>query len=416
MALKGIYYKALNIWGKVKFHANENAGSLYDRLLQTLGVKDTSMVFSASPKPVLLFIGKEANFRVLKIAKWLHSTGRFRLVLALHHTSIFNHSNNPFFDEVIRYRNGVHLKRLAALSNAPVLYAFTSAPGYAEIAMKNFKGKKVFDAYDCLVVYYGLNPHLRWMKNEVPAEGACFRLADYVCARNLESAESMRMYGLPAPPNIVFSDYCDNDSFSLNQKGALTPDSEIHLVYSGGLYGRSARASSHGIENFDEVVEALTPNRIHWHLYPTPFAPLSYYHDFIEDAKRIEFLHIYPSVSQAKLGVELSRYHFGILPHFKDPSSSILPAKLKYGTSNKFFNFLEAGLPIIVSAEMTYMAWLVKRYNIGIVIERSDLKMLRNKIVAADYEALQRNVLQVRDKLGMKNNLPRLVRFFERMV
>ena len=45
----------------------------------------------------------------------------------------------------------------------------------------------------------------------------------------------------------------------------------------------------------------------------------------------------------------------------------------KYSLPNKFFEYLHAGLPIIVSSNMEYLADLVSRYNIGWVVDPENL-------------------------------------------
>ena len=415
MDIKKIYYKLLNLGNKIKFYLIEHSGNVLDVVILKLGFNDYSLRKENDAEKYLLFVGKEANFRILKFIKWLSYYKSYKIILVLHSASNKSTIDLSIVSSIVSFRNKSHLKNLLKNSNLKKMVAFTSSPIYAKIALEHFNGAKIFDPYDSFVVYYGLNPKQRWMKAEIPNEKICYQKAEWLLARNLEGAQSVKLYNLKRPPNIFFSDYCDNDNFYWNPKLAINTESKISLVYSGGLYGKSARASSHGIENFDELILALVPNKIHLHLYPNPTSPVSYYVDFIEEAKKNEYLHVHTSISQSQLGKALAEFTFGILPHFKDEDSQILDYKLKYGTSNKFFNFLEAGIPIIVSEEMTYMAWLVRRYEIGIVINRSDLKNLRQKIVAVDYLNIQNNVKTVREKLSMNKNLPRLLAFLERI-
>ena len=398
---------------KLLFYGREWILTFYDSILLVLGITDHSLLVASNPKTTILISGKDPNFRVLKYVKWLHKTGKYDFILAVHQSSKLFDVDTFIFSLIVKYRNAVHLQRLMQYCNADLAIAFTATPSYALPVLNQTKIPTIFDPYDCLVVYYGTEPHLSWMQKEVPIEGACFALTKNVLARNLEAKQSMLMHHVVPKPSILFSDYCDNDNLNNRTPVSITATSPISLVYSGGLYGKSARKSSHGIENFDDLVASLNPNQIDLHLYPNPTSPPEYYYDYAVQAQSLPLLHLHTSVSQKQLAEELSTYHFGILPHFKDPDSRILDYKLKYGTSNKFFNFLEAGIPIIVSDEMTYMAWMVQRYKIGIVISRHDLAHLRAVILKSDYAQLQKNVLEVRQKLSMKSNIDRLVRFID---
>jgi hypothetical protein len=85
--------------------------------------------------------------------------------------------------------------------------------------------------------------------------------------------------------------------------------------------------------------------------------------------------------------------------------------KLDMCTSNKFFNYLEAGIPIIVSDELKFMSWIVKRYQIGIVVKKEELNNLKNIIFEHDYNQMIENVIKVREKLSFQYNNKRLLLF-----
>ena len=65
--------------------------------------------------------------------------------------------------------------------------------------------------------------------------------------------------------NILFCDYCDNDYFVKTSEKNLN---EIHITYTGGIYGKHMMKSSHGIENLFAVefpsfpLNHLTPPRL----------------------------------------------------------------------------------------------------------------------------------------------------------
>lgn len=410
MRLKASYYKIHTYFLKIKNFLTEFILSSYDFFILKFGIGDNVLRHS-STNPIVLFVGREPNFRIQKMMKYLMIEKDIDVKLLIQDPKGLEPHFKNLQNTIFYFRNKFHLKRILHNAKVDRLIAFSSRPSYAYAALSSYSGMKFFDAYDSLVVYYGLNPKQKWMRDEMAYEKKCFSTADFLIARNLEVRQSLVMYGLNKKKSILFSDYCDNELLIKENIRQIDSKATINIAYSGGLYGKSARKSSHGIENFDELIYSLPENNVNLHLYPSPNLPIHYYFEFIDEAKVNPHLKIYDSLPQKELCEDLSKYHFGILPHFKDDDSRILDYKLRYGTSNKFFNFLEAGIPIIVSGEMTYMAWMVKRYKIGIVISRNDLSKLRQIILSTDYAAMKSNVYRFRQKLSMNENLPRLRQF-----
>lgn len=79
----------------------------------------------------------------------------------------------------------------------------------------------------------------------------------------------------------------------------------------------------------------------------------------------------------------------------------------------KFFTYLSAGLPVIVSKEFGYIASLVKKHEIGIVISENEIDSLSEIIKRYDYEKLKANVKRAREELSMKRHINRLIEFYE---
>ncbi|HEY5564374.1 MAG TPA: hypothetical protein VIL33_02205, partial [Rhodothermia bacterium] len=135
----------------------------------------------------------------------------------------------------------------------------------------------------------------------------------------------------------------------------------------------------------------------------------------IEEYYRIdaanEYFHLHAPVPQSKLAGELQQFDFGILPFFEG-HSGLREEKMRFSTTMKLFNYLEAGLPVIVSRDLEYQAWILNRGGVGLAISASDIADLRRLIEATDYAALLRDVAIYRERLSLRKNLPRLVDFY----
>ena len=65
----------------------------------------------------------------------------------------------------------------------------------------------------------------------------------------------------------------------------------------------------------------------------------------------------------------------------------------------KFYLYLEAGLPIILSEEWEEAAKIIQNHNLGTVIKQNEIKNLKNILDNLDFDNLKSNVLNYREIL-----------------
>lgn len=412
-------YIGLRYLRLINFVATEKITSFYDKALYQFGILEHSIRYkNTSSKKRIVFAGQTVNHRVIKNIKWLKSTNLFEIIVVCHKASVKDDLLASYYNKLIEFRNITHLKRIIkGANNIDLVVGFSSKPSYAEIAIKYSNVPTIFDAYDCMVMYHGKTSHLGWLKKELISEEYCFKNADAILARSPENYLALKMFAIDNKPSLFFADYCDNDYFTNTQLTINDSKSEISIAYSGGILGKHLKNKlSQGLTDFYALIEELEKQQVHFNIYPSPFLNKEQYYDYIEASQTLDYLHVHESVLQKNLAKELSNYHFGVLPHFRTGESKITDDKLDRGTSLKFYNYLEAGIPILVSSEMKYMSWIVKRYGIGIVFDRKDFPNIRQLILSHDYNMLKSNVIQIREKLSMKNNLPRLISFINKLI
>lgn len=374
-------------------------------------VSDKSLYINTDKKYILI-AGRAPNFRVIKYANLIASNNNYLVYLCCQNFEILNNTKISEQINLVKYNSIPHLSNLIKNSNSYISIAFTSRTEDASKVIKYSTNFKLLDIYDCWTNCFGENPPIFWLKKEVKFEKYNLEHADGIIARNLESKDLSRRYHYKFPEkNILFLDYCDEANFQAPDRKSITKDKSIHLVYSGGIFGPSALKASWGIIDFDILIKSLVHSELNLHLYPFPNEPLEYYSELLEMEKTNPYLNIYSSVPNFTLANEIGKYHFGILPNFKVDSYPIMDFKLDMCTSNKFFNYLEAGIPIIVSDELKFMSWIVKRYQIGIVVKKGELNNLKNIIFEHDYKQMIENVIKVREKLSFQFNNKRLLSF-----
>lgn len=356
-------------------------------------------ILKTNEKSILIY-GMNVNYRILSTIKFLKSHG-----FTIYYLTTNNNFSKNLNDNIneINIRNSYHAKRVFKNNEIPFLIYFASDPRFCSNGIEEFKGIKFFDNYDNYIIYYGLNCSHKFSTKLLKAEKKCFENANFILARNLEINQALRNYNLKNKIKLFIPDSCDISRF---KKTKNLNSSQISLVYCGGLYGQKETSFTHGFDDFTLLYESLSENNLTIHLYPNPQQYAIHYQSILEISNKN--IKIYKSIRNDLLIEEISKYDFGIIPHYKTENSSINIEKLNFATSNKFINFLEAGIPIIVTNEMKFMAWIVKRYQIGIVVDKTEFKNLKNIIHSYNYNNLCENVEKIRTKFVFNNKYEKL--------
>ncbi|MBI2271663.1 MAG: hypothetical protein HYU69_15070 [Bacteroidetes bacterium] len=364
-------------------------------------------------KKLVVFVGEFLAPRIPRMAKWLkRADSSFVALLLCHRSGYVEKFSNDSFDQTILFRNEWHLRRIIRqLPSIYIIHGFAPKSFFPDIARKMAKCPYVHDMQDVYSIYYGLNPTLNWLKKELPHEKECLEKADGIVAHSLEPNAAYGLFKTKQKPKTLFFPlYCDDDVFQQNNK-ILDPDN-MHLVYAGGVAGSHRNPKQYGNIQFHNLIKTLSEQKIHFHIYPSPSNIKADYEEYEKIAKGNSYFHFHNPLGQEVLAKELSKYHFGILPFFKELSEQSLD-KLKYATTLKLFNYIEAGIPLIVSGDLDYQSWLVNRYQIGCIIQKDALPDLKNILRKTSYNKLVINLNYAKTRLSIKKNVTRIISFYQ---
>ncbi|MDQ3111268.1 MAG: hypothetical protein M3R17_15370 [Bacteroidota bacterium] len=389
----------------------EKLSGAWDFFLYSINFPVFKARIGDSSLKTLVFVGEHLPPRIPRMAKWLKRKYKYRIVLLCSHAGYTPAFANNSIDYTFLFRNPVHLRRiLRTLPPIWVMHSFAPKSHFGNIAREMLPQVQfIHDMQDVLATYYGTNPETRWLKQELPHEKSCLENADGVISHSMEVNEGFRRYKISKkPPSLFFPLYCDGDSFLNIEKKT---GEEIHLVYAGGVAGSHRDAKHYGNTQFGQLIKKLTSQGLHFHIYPSPTNVRADYEEYEILSKENPLFHFHAPVPQEKLSAELSRYHFGLLPFFKELSEQSA-AKLKFATTLKLFNYLEAGLPVIVSKDLGFQSWIIERYGAGMGIELRDIESLGNLLRQRDYSIIQQKVIQAREKLSLAKNIHRLDDFY----
>jgi hypothetical protein len=402
------------LFNKMLWFGFEGLTSVFDFLLWTIHIPPFGMPGRVkAPLKRLVYVGELLPPRTARIAKWVKRSGLYSTLLVCSQRGFVSKFSDPNFEAVCLFRNKWHLRRiLRSIPDIVLLHSFAPKSYYPDIARKALDVPFIHDMQDVFTIYYGLNPTLRWLKKELPHERACLEEADGLVAHSLEPNVAYRRYGISRkPPNLFFPLYCDDDFFC--NPSPKKENKGIHIVYAGGVAGSHRNPKQYGSIMFHPLIKTLSDQQIHFHIYPSPSNVRQDYEEYEKLALNSEYFHFHSSVAQQDLAKEMSRYDWGILPFFAGQSEQSAD-KFKYATTLKLFNFLEAGLPVIVSKDIIYQSWLIERYGCGISVEMSELSRLKSRLEVFTREDSAKNVLQVRERLSLKKNTDRLLDFYSK--
>ena len=400
---------------KLRWFLHEKITFTWDFILYTLKfpISDLKNIEERSKgKKIIVYVGEQLPPRIPRIAKHLkyYESGHF-MILICHERGFIEKFTDPCFDETVVFHNAYHLRRI--MRQIPKIYlvhAFAPKSFFPSVVLRYFKYPFLIDMQDVLVNYYGRNPVLRWIENELPSEKFCLEHATGIVAHSLETNSGIRAFEInKKPKSIFFPLYCDNDMFCENNK-ILAPDN-IHVVYSGGVAGSHRNPEQYGNIQHHWLIEKFSEQKIHFHIYPSPSNLRADYEEYEVIAKNSEYFHFHQSVAQNQLAKEISKYHFGIIPFFWGDSSQTRD-KYKYCTTLKFFNYMEAGLPIIVSKDKEFPSWLTERYGFGITLSKQTMDNIRQTILLRDYRKLVFHLEESRSKLSLRTHINRLSAFY----
>ncbi|MFC2100991.1 hypothetical protein ACFLRZ_04090, partial [Bacteroidota bacterium] len=362
---------------------------------------------------VIVFIGNQLPPRISRISKWIRKGDEnIRTILLCYKSGYYKMFSNKDWNLQISFRNKYHLKRLINnINNIYLVHAFAPKSYYPYIILKNFNFPFIIDYQDVIATYYGLNSKLKWVQNELPIEKYCFANAHGIVAQSPEPIIGFRTYRITnKPKNIFFPLYCDDDQLINKSKELVLND--IHLVYAGGVAGSHRKKSQYGHIQFHKLISDLSAQKINLHIYPSPSNLKADYEEYQKIASKNPYFHFHDPIPNENLTTELSKYHFGILPFLLSETKQTT-TKFKNANALKLFNYMEAGIPIIVSNDLHFQKHIVLRYHSGFAFDFNEAIKLKESIKLINYDKLSQDIIINRNSISLKHQISRLLRFYD---
>ncbi len=341
--------------------------------------------------------------RILKMAYALYEKG-YEVIL-FYNKNVNNKSSYkdlPYFHKVYGY--GYHtewvcLLRLMAFS--PLVFHVFSEGCFNKfsrtiIRAKKYLGKIVYDEYDMVVDRYK-NPS----EGEITDEKYCIENADGVCCRSFEVEYLIEEKKYNIKKSIQFFDYCwNNPVFSKTNENTIN----------GFVYVGSVEHVSRYKFCYEEIVNALSTKNIQFHMYPAGMSMES--EEFLRKLQeKNETYKLMEPIRNDRLIDKIRCYMAGVMLAEKEWEDEENIFVNKYAVSNRLFDYIDAGLPIISNMHKRLLEFF-NQYDVVYFCSSDTLAENLDGILDR-LPQMHANAAKCREALDVKKQVLKLIEFYQ---
>lgn len=234
-----------------------------------------------------------------------------------------------------------------------------------------------------------------------------FQNADAVLLNHRESEiDQLRFKYRRTDCVLEFNSYC-SDAFLAEKKHAEAGQ-PIHIAYAGSVSPSCNPKEFFGATQLLPFIKSVTAQNIRFSALMNPAQKKDrLYWDYSYEEKHNPLFELKRGLPPLEAAALLSAADFGLMA-FDYSCVKIKKGTLAGGLPTKFTLYLEAGLPIIVSEELEYLADIVRQNHIGVVVKQSQLKSLPSVLLDCDYPSLLEHVGEFRQVFNFRKHSERL--------
>lgn len=242
------------------------------------------------------------------------------------------------------------------------------------------------------------------------ADGLVFnvsqRCADNLCERHHTKGESLVFHSYPTKALCLEAPAPDPD-----------PEGRTRLLFMGSL-----PPSSHPRELFGDVqllpmIRQLLERGLLFDIMlpPTHYRSNPNYGDYRYLHDENVGFRILDGVFPEELSKTIAGYDYGVMFYHMPPYLRMGKGHFDCMMPSKFYSFLEAGLPILISEEFQYVGSVVKRHGLGLTISQADIPRLDEVLAGHDPAEFRRNIAAYRKTIYMDDMIGEMLEFYGRL-
>ncbi|HEY0707508.1 MAG TPA: hypothetical protein VGG33_11960 [Polyangia bacterium] len=388
---------------------------------------------------VVVFVAQKVQYNQLRFSRALQRRG-YKTVSVLFDPN-FHEQQRGFFDDVIVTDL---LSFLVWVNHAPAALLHTQGwlfryhvPGLIQ-AFKARGVAQICEMMDLNSFWFppaGLEAQLPLLQKvwgddcrdnhltQCACERMLFERADGVVFEGDEGHQRALGLGTEDPRYLNFPTYPLPEFFADHTAGEAGPHKEpqdLRLVFAAGVIPTGGR---HLPEIFADAQWHRTANQllalgctVHVYNNPGHGAPATYPHKYPEHlalARRYARYRFEPGALPGAIAARIADYDYGLMLYDFD---GVIIGEEHFANMipSKFFMFLEAGLPVLVSDRWRAVCDLVRAFDIGRAIAPDEQARLPEVLATLNPRAHRQNVRRAREVLSVDRQIRRLVALYER--
>ncbi|MBF0409931.1 MAG: methyltransferase domain-containing protein [Candidatus Riflebacteria bacterium] len=247
-------------------------------------------------------------------------------------------------------------------------------------------------------------------KDSCALEQYCFNKADALCCRSLVTQVYKKDTSLiTGKKRILLFDGCLDES-GLAQK-IVSSKKDLHVVYCGSFMVEKyfPEYKDRGLLS---VAKKIITSGMNFHVYPPENSNFnevfSEYIDYEKDSAGKFRLH--RTLPYDSLVSELKNYDLGLFNPYSLENIENTEYLIKYGMANKVFDYIEAGLPIIIDPRAKMTSYYANKYRIGFTLDEilysGDFELLEK------YSSAKKNLKMAAEYFNIYKQTKRLSDFY----
>jgi len=215
-----------------------------------------------------------------------------------------------------------------------------------------------------------------------------------------------------AAPVIHLHSYPLRDFFADAPSAA---DAWKTLVFCGTLNPSHYPSPPFGDVQLLRLIREIASQGVAFHLFLNPYQSMGQrglFWDYEYLARQTPLFTLHQGVRPESLSRTISGMGWGSMLYHFPADCTVRQEHLTHMLPTKFFSYLEAGLPVLVSNRIKAVARIVEKHDLGLVIARENLAHLGTLLEAADYEACRANVRKYRHAEALEGKVKQLTSYY----
>lgn len=368
----------------------------------------------STDRKLALLVADISGPRVCKIGYALKSIG-WRVIL-LHRDQLTLGNPRGSFHETIRFEAAQEALQHAEILDPDIIHVFSCWDfEVAGLLIREIPAKIVFDDYDVIAGMVKDDFARSAYPDLLETERFCLENAAGVCCRSLETQYARHRLGYNIRgTRVFFQDYCWGGGIDFPPRH---PGHGLQIAYCGNIAAEKEFPNTRRRSGFFlELAEDLAKSGIHLHLFPSEHLMPSFdesFSDHLELARQTPYFHLHRALPPDLLISAMSQFDFGVHSSWHEEWSEEVycPEKYALATSNKLFDYLDAGLAVAID-ERAFQRRMIMRLKAGIVSYHEELPSVLRALPGHLLNSLRANAIRAREIYSVRRHIHRLERMY----